>query len=204
MDFQNLVIKLNFKTGKDVVLCNVPAEIVLEMKKGGLTIVEPGFDKAYGALYFIQESAGIEKLLPELLVLLNSGTVLWIAYPKGGSGVKTDLNRDKLWKLMQPKGFRPVRQVAIDGVWSAMRFKYGEGPLPAATSSKAVREIVIPEDLLQVISKTDGLLDFFNSLAFTHRKEYVQWIESAKKNEIRKNRIEETIRLLFAKKKLSR
>jgi len=38
---------------------------------------------------------------------------------------KTDVNRDKLWPVLDPLGWRPVRMVAIDEVWSAMRFRPG-------------------------------------------------------------------------------
>jgi hypothetical protein len=37
--------------------------------------------------------------------------------------VKTDVNRDKLWKMIEPIGWQPVRQIALDEVWSAMSFK---------------------------------------------------------------------------------
>ncbi len=46
-----------------------------------------------------------------------------MAYAKGTSKVKTDVNRDKLWQAVEPIGWQPVRQVALDEVWSAMRFK---------------------------------------------------------------------------------
>jgi hypothetical protein len=51
--------------------------------------------------------------------------LLWVAYPKGSSGVKTDVNRDRLWQALEPTGWRPVRQVALDETWSAMRFRPG-------------------------------------------------------------------------------
>ncbi len=35
----------------------------------------------------------------------------------------TDLNRDTLAALLTERGVRPVRQVAIDDVWSALRFR---------------------------------------------------------------------------------
>ena len=35
----------------------------------------------------------------------------------------TDLNRDILWKHLLKKGVQAVRQVAIDDVWSALRFR---------------------------------------------------------------------------------
>lgn len=37
--------------------------------------------------------------------------------------VDPDLSRDILWKLLEKKGLRPVAAVAIDDVWSAMRFR---------------------------------------------------------------------------------
>ncbi|MFF2191399.1 hypothetical protein [Streptomyces sp. NPDC058157] len=46
----------------------------------------------------------------------------WIAYPKAGK-LDTDLNRDVLREALAGHGVRPVRQIAVDDVWSAMRFR---------------------------------------------------------------------------------
>jgi hypothetical protein len=46
----------------------------------------------------------------------------WIAYPKAGK-LGTDLNRDILARLLTGEGVQPVRQVAIDETWSALRFR---------------------------------------------------------------------------------
>ena len=45
---------------------------------------------------------------------------LWICYPKGG---RADINRDSLWPMLRRYGLRPITQVAIDEVWSALRFR---------------------------------------------------------------------------------
>jgi hypothetical protein len=37
----------------------------------------------------------------------------------------TDLNRDSLAALLAEGGVQPVRQIAIDAVWSALRFRPG-------------------------------------------------------------------------------
>lgn len=66
-------------------------------------------------------------LLPNIFSRLKAGGLAWAAYPKGGSKVSTDLNRDILWKLIELLGWRPVRMVALDETWSAMRFKGDEG-----------------------------------------------------------------------------
>ena len=36
---------------------------------------------------------------------------------------RTDLNRDTLARHLAPHGIRPVRQVAVDELWSALRFR---------------------------------------------------------------------------------
>ena len=43
------------------------------------------------------------------------------------------------------------------------------------------------------------MLAYFDLLAFSHRKEYIQWIESAKKDETRTKRIEQAIEKLLGK-----
>jgi len=46
----------------------------------------------------------------------------WIAYPKAGR-LSTDLNRDIVRDLVMEQGVEPVRQIAIDEVWSALRIR---------------------------------------------------------------------------------
>ncbi|MFE2102127.1 MULTISPECIES: hypothetical protein [unclassified Streptomyces] len=48
-----------------------------------------------------------------------------MAYPKGGK-LGTDLNRDTLAAALSERGVRPVRQIAIDDIWSALRFRPGD------------------------------------------------------------------------------
>ncbi len=50
--------------------------------------------------------------------------------------------------------------------------------------------------------KLAKVFEYFESLAFSHRKEYIQWIESAKKLETRTKRIEQTIKKLQEKQGL--
>ncbi|MCU0650129.1 MAG: hypothetical protein MUF00_19235 [Gemmatimonadaceae bacterium] len=50
--------------------------------------------------------------------------VIWLAYPKGTSKrYRAEFNRDGGWDVFGAAGFEPVRQVAIDEDWSALRFR---------------------------------------------------------------------------------
>lgn len=62
----------------------------------------------------------------------------------------------------------------------------------------------VPPELQQLFNKHKPAATFFESLAFTHRREYIEWIVSAKKQETKARRLETTVaRLLAGKKKYS-
>lgn len=63
------------------------------------------------------------------------------------------------------------------------------------------KTIVIPSDVEKVFKKAK-VLAYFESLAFSHRKEYIQWIESSKKEETRTKRIEQAIEKLLDKQSM--
>ncbi|MGB7844619.1 MAG: hypothetical protein WBL63_03320 [Candidatus Acidiferrum sp.] len=49
--------------------------------------------------------------------------LVWISYPKKTSKVKGTLSRDVIREAMSAAGWRAVSIVAIDQVWSALRFR---------------------------------------------------------------------------------
>jgi hypothetical protein len=58
------------------------------------------------------------------------------------------------------------------------------------------RIVDVPEDLQQALENNPPVKERFDQLSYTHRKEYVQWIEEAKKPETRVNRIQKTIEMV--------
>lgn len=54
----------------------------------------------------------------------------------------------------------------------------------------------VPRDLADALSANTTALDFFFSIAPFYRKNYVRWIEDARRPETRANRIAETVKLL--------
>jgi len=63
------------------------------------------------------------------------------------------------------------------------------------------REIEIPTDLAKLLAKDKPAKTFFDSLSYTHRKEYVRWITEAKKEETRQSRLAKIIPLLHEGKR---
>jgi hypothetical protein len=63
----------------------------------------------------------------------------------------------------------------------------------------APREVDVPDDLASAMD--DAARTAYDGLSFTHRKEWVRWVEEAKKPETRAARIEKTVAGLRAGKK---
>jgi hypothetical protein len=54
------------------------------------------------------------------------------------------------------------------------------------------RRVRVPSDLAQALADA-GAKDAFARLSFTHRREYVEWVQDAKRPETRRRRIEQTV-----------
>ncbi|HEX7442996.1 MAG TPA: hypothetical protein VF320_03855, partial [Acidimicrobiales bacterium] len=65
---------------------------------------------------------GLDARQDTVVAAASADRLTWVAYPKAGQ-LGTDLNRDSLASRLTPHGVRPVRQVSIDDVWSALRFR---------------------------------------------------------------------------------
>ena len=63
------------------------------------------------------------------------------------------------------------------------------------------RVIEIPKDLMKELKEDKEAKAFFDKLSYTHQKEYIRWVEEAKKEETRQNRIAKTIEMLKKKRK---
>jgi len=74
---------------------------------------------------FAPDGKALRKALTRAVPALAAEGVLWISYPKTDSHLARDLSRERVWEEAGPFGLRPVAQVSVDEVWSALRFKRG-------------------------------------------------------------------------------
>lgn len=76
------------------------------------------------AMAFVMTEAALDAAATALAAQLAPDGLLWLCYPKGSSKrYHCDFNRDTGWEVLGQLGFEPVRQVAIDNDWSALRFR---------------------------------------------------------------------------------
>lgn len=82
-------------------------------------------------------------------------------------------------------------------------FHHGDKVKVAIRLDTAPREVVVPKDFSDALEKSPKARRTFANYAFSHRKEYVNWIEEAKQPETRQRRIDQAVRMIEANEKLS-
>jgi hypothetical protein len=115
----DVTAKLQIKPGQLVATlaaCDVPAVAAAEVNPPA----EPG--AADAVIAFARNSGDLGPVAGPAVAAARQDRLAWVAYPKAGK-LGTDLNRDVLVALLAADGVQPVRQVAIDETWSALRFR---------------------------------------------------------------------------------
>jgi len=214
MSSQSLLEKLQLNDEKNLLLQGLPLSIEKQFLKFSFSKnVTPLLKskKIDFALIFAFSQKQLKEILKEVIPALHTDAKFWIAYPKTSSKIASDLCRDCSWDFIAEHGYESVRMIAVDNLWSAVWFKKPDEvakKVPSFSSANPApgidytnRTIQIPGELQQLLDKDKRAADFFDSLAFTHKREYVEWIVSAKKEETKARRLETTMEKLAAQKK---
>lgn len=78
---------------------------------------------------------------------------------------------------------------------------FGDEVTVSVEADTEPRVIEIPAELKKAFKTEKEAKAFFDKLSYTHQREYVNWINEAKKEETRQNRIAKTIEMLKEGKK---
>lgn len=126
----SLLKKLNLKNQKSVLVLNAPADlndVFTEFSEYIEVITSVEIHETEFALVFCTKLDEIQKFAPLVDKIMANEGLFWFAYPKGSSKkYKCEFNRDNGWQIMGDLGYEPVRMVAFDEDWSALRFKKAE------------------------------------------------------------------------------
>lgn len=120
-----LVTKLGMKPGMRALVLRAPGGYVdsLAPLPDGVAVSESLGSAHDFVQFFATKKSEITKSAKKLLQSAAPGALVWITYPKKTSSVDSDLSREEVWAAMDGTGWRPVSQIAIDDVWSALRFR---------------------------------------------------------------------------------
>ncbi|MBE7175397.1 MAG: YdeI/OmpD-associated family protein [Mucilaginibacter polytrichastri] len=210
-----LAKKLQLKEGK-LHLVNAPATYPERIQPfpEGVSFADIAQEKPDHIHLFVRDSDELRTLFPEVSPLLAPKTVFWVMYPKKASGIDSDLRMIYDWPVLTENGYRPVGSAAIDENWTSLRFKPENqvkrseagstamaGTVIGEYIDSAARTVTLPGDVLSALKNDPDALAFFEQLAFTHKKEYVTWILTAKQEKTRLGRVEKMAGMLRAKQK---
>lgn len=207
----SIVDKLKIKPKYSLLTINAPADF----KKGllglpaGVKISD--FGKEYDQVHwFVKSKAQLEKEMSKVMKLVKPDVKVWVYYPKGTSKIQTDLTRDKGWDCLLAEGDKLtwISLISFDDTWSVFGFRAKTGAdkkkeaKPKAEReifkwiNAQTREVKLPDDLAAALKKNKKEASLFDALSFTNKKEYIEWIVTAKREETRRERIKETIERL--------
>lgn len=207
----SVVDKLRIKPKSTLLTLNAPSNF----KKGlqplptGVKITNKGkdYDQVH---WFVLNKTQMEKEMSKVMKLVKPEVIVWVYYPKGTSKIQTDLTRDKGWDCLLAEGDKLtwISLISFDDTWSVFGFRAkNEADKKKEAKPKVEREIFnwvnpltkevkLPDDLITALKNNKQLIDYFHSLAFSHKKEYIEWIVTAKKEETRTSRIAGTLERL--------
>lgn len=169
--------------------------------------------EADGILFFADSVSSLRSGFLKILKSIRNETLLWIAYPKKSSGIKTDLDRDHGWDILSENGYDGVSLISLNDTWSAARFKKSDAVKKGGSKAEKQKRpelskyinyekktVKLPEDVDKSFSKNKNTKEFFEKLSWSHKREYIEAILEAKSPETRSKRIDKMIQELSSKK----
>lgn len=160
--------------------------------------------------WFVYNKVQLEKEMSKVMKLVKPEVTVWVYYPKVSSKLQTDLTRDKGWDCLLAEGDKLtwISLISFDDTWSTFGFraktetdkKKEAKPAEPREIFKWVnpqtKEVKLPDDLAAALRKNKKKAAFFDTLSFTNKKEYIEWIVTAKREETRAERLKGTIERL--------
>lgn len=207
----SIAAKLKIKPQYSLLTLNAPSDFKKELKvlPAGVKISESGkdYDQVH---WFVLNRAQLEKEMSKVMKLVKPGVMVWVYYPKGSSKIQTDLTRDKGWDclLAESDKLTWISLISFNDTWSTFGFRAKtEADKKKEAKPKEEREIFkwansetktikLPDDLAAALKKNKKEAAVFEALSFSNRREYLEWVITAKREDTRAERIKGTIERL--------
>jgi hypothetical protein len=202
----SLAQKLKIKENYTLLTIHAPADFTKTLEPAPKGLQVSGKAKEYQQLHwFVSNKKQLDEELKKVLPLIKKDVLCWIYYPKSSSKIQSDLTRDKGWEnFLKHEELLWISLISFDETWSTFSCRLKtESDLKKDSRAKereifnyidpAKKVVRLPEDFSAVLNRNKKALAYFNTLSFSNRKEYVEWIITAKREETRSERINGSI-----------
>jgi hypothetical protein len=116
-----LVTKLGIKPGHRLALVSAPPGFRLEGLPDDVRVLGQSARGLDVVMLFVRSRADLARGFQRETARLADGGVLWVAWSKKSSGVKTDVTEDVVREVVLPAGWVDVKVCAVDETWSGLK-----------------------------------------------------------------------------------
>lgn len=118
--------KLGVKEGSRIGLVNAPKSFLPQLGKlpSNASVLSTLTAPLDLIVVFVDREKTLALRFPVLAEKLSTDGMIWVAWPKKSSGVKTDLVFDNVQRIGLDCGLVDVKICAIDEIWSGLKFVY--------------------------------------------------------------------------------
>jgi hypothetical protein len=139
-----LLKKLNFKElGQPVLVINAPKSYDnIKAAFEGEVHQQAELEKYDFVQVFGTSNQELQSHAKNAVSYVSEDGLLWLCYPKKSSKIYkgSDCSRDTVTGMLSEEGYEPVRQIAIDDDWSALRYRKPE------KIKKMVRDFAVTDE----------------------------------------------------------
>lgn len=214
---ENLFLKkLQIKPDFKVSIINAPENAAAIFGEIPVSVAfSYGFETEHDAyLLFAITKAEMLAQLETIKASMTEKTIAWVFYPKAKTALAADLNLMQSWDDLTTLNLAPCGSAAVNEIWTGIRIKPANSQKKSGVGNAEIAKndygkyidvankiITLPEDLKGALLAHPTAFQYYEQLAYSHRKEYVLWIVTAKQEKTRTDRINKMIEKLLAKKK---
>lgn len=118
-----LVKKLGIKTGFNIAFVNAPVDFFDELTLPKEVRVNSRSKSPLDfVLLFVNRESDLKKEFAQYAPRLAPAGMIWVAWPKKSSGVKTDLSFTNVQAIGLATGLVDIKICAVNEVWSGLKF----------------------------------------------------------------------------------
>lgn len=209
---EDLVKKLKVKVGNKVGLVNSPPGFSISYEYDDIVSANAKYDLV---IAFCKDQDMLHASLNLIVSSTKDQGIIWFAFPKGTSKIQTDLTRDKGWEKLMALNYKWLSLISLNDQWSAFAVKKGlfnEQHLATTKENLKTldgrlvinyenREVMMPKELQELVEQDANAMQFYNKLSYSCRKEYLEYVYSAKKIETQEQRMIKVLDYLKAGKR---
>ncbi|MEO6102832.1 MAG: YdeI/OmpD-associated family protein [Pseudoxanthomonas sp.] len=119
---------------------------------------------------------------------------------KARTAVAGTMNGFAFQNSLMPNGDGTHSMMVSKALQAGAKAGAGDVVSVAIEIDRSERVVTVPPELAAVLASNKGVAKAFEALSYSHRKEFADWIATAKREETRISRAEKSIAMVIAKK----